>query len=557
MKVNKQESDNIANLNYFPHLSKEVIKNIKKFQLDSFLIAYEGWRRGLTLKWYQDESNECELSRLNSSTSGKFYSLTSPDRKHYFFRSRGDQVQNKTVRLCQNKEKTKEILKNGNVAIPQGEEFNISEEYEILKFAEEIGYPLVVKPVSGSMGRGVFINLKNETELTNILKHYKNNLRYKKVIVEKHHQGKEYRIYVVGNEAVSVINRIPANIIGDGVSTVKELISLKNKQRKKNPYLAAKPIKIDYEINQKLANQNLNENSILEKDQKIFLRELSNLSTGGEPIDETNQITQEVKQIAVDALKVMPSITHAGVDVIIDPKNDKKAVVLEINATAEIAFHLFPLNNKPVDLPAKIIDYYFPETINNPTTNFYFDYKSILEPLKTSSTELVKVTPAPIGKLYRKIYYVEGKLSNVGYLSWIKRQALMRDLHGSIKKINKNKVKIDVIGTDKAVVEEFINICKKGSKKSQVEDISSINKNINEEDIFKLGFEIKYNKKRKKKNNNMKSKKNIESNYKAIKNQIEAENLQLKKELKDIKASKSWKITKPLRFFNKGSNKFK
>src|SRR5699024_10592812 len=302
--------------------------------------------------------------------------------------------------------------------------------------------------------------------------------------------------------------------------TVKELIYLKNKQRKKNPYLAAKPIKIDYEINQMLANQNLNENSILEKDQKIFLRELSNLSTGGEPIDETNEITQEVKQIAVDALKVMPSIPHAGVDVIIDPKNDKKAVVLEINATAEIAFHLFPLNNKPVDLPAKIIDYYFPETINNPTTNFYFDYKSILEPLKTSSTELVKVTPAPIGKLYRKIYYVEGKLSKVGYLSWIKRQALMRNLHGSIKKINKNKVKINVIGTDKAVVEEFI---KKSNKKK----------------------------------NNKKSKKNIETKYKSNKNQIETENLQLKKELKDIKASKSWKITKPLRFFNKGSNKFK
>lgn len=546
MKVNRLESDNIININYFPHLSKDVIKNINKFQLDSFLIAYEGWRRGLTLKWYQDESNECKLSRLNSSTSGKFFSLTSPEKTHYFFRSRGDKVQNKTVRLCQNKENTKTILQEGNIPVPQGEQFNISEENEILKFAEKIGYPLVIKPVSGSMGRGVFINLTNETELMDILTHYKNNLPYKKIIVEKHYQGKEYRIYVVGDKAVSVINRIPANITGDGINTIKELISLKNKQRKQNPYLAAKPIKIDYEINQMLTKQNLNENSILEKNKKIFLRELSNLSTGGEPIDETNEITPEVKQIAIDALKAMPSIPHAGVDVIISPENDKKAVVLEINATAEIAFHLFPLNNKPVDLPARIIDYYFPETINNHKTKFYFDYKSILEPLKTSSTKLVEVTPAPIGKLYRKIYTVEGKLSNVGYLSWIRRQALTKNLHGSIKKINKNKIKIDVIGTDKNMIEEFFNICEKGSKKSRVENVSSVDKKINQNEVFKLGFKIK----KKKKKNKKKERDNVSEIKKSIE-QIKFENAKLKKELKNIKQSKSWKISKPVRLLGK------
>ncbi len=101
-----------------PHLNKRIVSNIKGFKLDAYLVALEGWRRGLTLKWYKDETELCTLDRLNSSTSGKFFSLSSDSKTHYFFRSRGDKVINKAVRVCQDKEKTKELLDKKNLPVP-------------------------------------------------------------------------------------------------------------------------------------------------------------------------------------------------------------------------------------------------------------------------------------------------------------------------------------------------------------------------------------------------------------------------------------------------------
>src|SRR5699024_7844758 len=101
-------------------------------------------------------------------------------------------------------------------------------------------------------------------------------------------------------------------------------------------------IKIDYEVRNMLKKLNYDENSIPKKNEKVFLREISNLSSGGDPIEATDELSPEVQQIAIDSLKALPSIPHAGVDIIVDPKDNKKGIVLEINATAEIGFHLYP-----------------------------------------------------------------------------------------------------------------------------------------------------------------------------------------------------------------------
>src|SRR5699024_11855069 len=93
--------------------------------------------------------------------------------------------------------------------------------------------------------------------------------------------------------------RATANVIGDGQSTIKQLIKEKNKIRKLNPYLAAKPIQIDDDIKRNLQKLGMTEQSILEKGEKVFLRTLSNLSAGGDPIDETDHLPNEVKQIAI------------------------------------------------------------------------------------------------------------------------------------------------------------------------------------------------------------------------------------------------------------------
>src|SRR5699024_4074864 len=174
---------------------------------------------------------------------------------------------------------------------------------------------------------------------------------------------------------------------------------------------------------------------------------------------------------SVNALKALPSIPHGGVDVIVDPTDKTKCVVREINATAEISFHSFPLEGKPQNIPGEFMAYYFPERKEKSKTNFYFDYKSILEPLKTFSTDVIQVAHTPLGHMYRKKYIAHGKVVKVGYMNKIRRQALRRNLHGFSKKTGENTIEVTIIGTDKQEVDRFYEICKKGSKKSKVKTV--------------------------------------------------------------------------------------
>ena len=468
-----------------PYLNQEVVEDITGFKLCSYLVALEGWRRGLELKWYKDESKECKLDRLNSSTQGKFFSLSTKEKTHYFYRSRGDKVSNKAVRLVQNKERTKEYLKDAGVPVPLGDEF--TDDKKLLEYTEEIGYPVVIKPRNGSMGKGVYTNIQSLEELKEALSELRSTYK-RAVLIERYHPGKEYRVYVVDDHVVGATNRIPANIVGDGTHTVEELIEKKNEERKKNPYLAKKPIKVDFEVKKMLENAGYGLNSVPKEGERIFLREKSNLSSGGDPIEATDELTTEVKQVAVDTLKALPSIPHAGVDIIVDPEDARKCVVLEVNATAEIGFHLFPTEGKAKDVPAAIIDYYFPETKDNYRSYAYFDYHSVVEPLKMWSTEEIKIYSILPEPYFSKKYLVSGKVVKVGYMTFIKRRALRQDLFGYAQRVG-NDIEVTVIGNNIKELNQFIDVVKKGSRRSKVEKVVPFEAEPIEKP-FKLGFFI-------------------------------------------------------------------
>src|SRR5690625_51046 len=454
-----------------PNLTKDVVSGKKGFMLDAYLVALEGFRRGLTLTWYKAESEICDLDRLNSSTNGKFFSLSDSEKEHYFFRSRGDLVANKTVRLVQNKEETKMALLKKGVPVPKGKNFHIKEaDKEIQLISEQIGFPQVIKPRNGSMGKAVYTNLNNFNEVKVALEDLRGKYRFQEYIIEKYHPGKEYRIYVVGDKVVAATNRIPANVIGDGKRSIKDLIVLKNKERKKNPYLAPKPIKVDFEVQNTLKNLGYTLDSVPADGENLFLKKISNLSSGGDPIDATDDLSEEIKQIAVDTLKALPNIPHAGVDIIVDPILDTKGVVLEVNATAEIAFHMFPLEGKARNVPEAIIDYYFPSTTESAKSTFYFDYQSIIEPLSIGVVDKIELPKPPVGDSYGKIYIASGKLNKVGYMNWIKRQALHNNINGFVKKLENGDVKIFVSGA-KNKVDKFKEKCRKGSRKSVVNNV--------------------------------------------------------------------------------------
>lgn len=487
---------NTRNVELMSHLPKEVVGDITGFKLDAYLVALEGWRRGLSLKWYKDETRFCKLARKNGSISGRFFSLSSDQKTHYFLSSRGDKVANKSVYIAQDKEETKRIVQDKGVPVTKGKTLNVNDD-SVFDYAQEIGFPVVIKPAKGSMGRGVYTNIKTPESLKNAIGDFKARHKYTEIIMEKHYFGNEYRMYVVGDKVIGATNRVPANIQGDGIHSIEDLIKLKNEERQGNPYLKSKPIKVDYEIKLALEEKGLTLDSVIGDGETLGLRKVSNLSAGGDPLDSTDELTDEVKQVAVDGLNALPAIPHAGVDVIVDPEDNKKGVILEVNATAEIAFHMFPWEGKGRDVSGAIIDYYFPETINVKKSLWYFDFHSVLEPLKTWSADeiIIKKAPDLTHELYGKQFIVHGKVLKTGYMTYIRKQALKRDVQGYTRKHGSSSIEVFLVGADKKELGRFRDICQRGTKKSKVESIEEKEVLIDDKTL-KLGFEILTTKKK-------------------------------------------------------------
>src|SRR5699024_812546 len=197
----------------------------------SYLIALEGWRRGLKLTF-----DSSKVTKNNLFATGLKFTLSSEKNKHTFYKSRGDKVKGDAFKIGSNKYETKRWLKQNGLPVAEGKMFDKdSTKVEYISYANEIGYPVVLKPVVGAKGQGVIPGIQDEESLVESLSYLKEKLPTSKLILEKHYKGEEFRVYVIEDEVIAVINRVPANITGDGKHTIKELINIKNKERKKNP----------------------------------------------------------------------------------------------------------------------------------------------------------------------------------------------------------------------------------------------------------------------------------------------------------------------------------
>ena len=238
---------------------------------------------------------------------------------------------------------TKQLLDNQNIPVALGGKvFNI---IDLLKTAENIGYPVVLKPQYGSKGNGIYLNIKNENDL---IKSY-NNLKdkFKDILIEKHVEGNEYRVCIVNYKVVAVSLRIPPFVIGNGNDTLKELIENINKDplRGEDHEKPLTKIKIDEQLILYISKINLSLNYIPKKDEKVFLRENANISTGGIAIDCTDDICYENINYCVNAAKAL-GLDICGVDICAkDIRKDiakTKGVIMEVNAAPGIRMHHFP-----------------------------------------------------------------------------------------------------------------------------------------------------------------------------------------------------------------------
>lgn len=134
------------------------------------------------------------------------------------------------TKVVKYKDVTSRLLRNGGFPAPENFVFSKDELDRAWNWAQTI-LPVVVKPNDGIMGKHVYVKINNYSEFKQCFEKVAKN--HEKVLIEEFVEGDEYRFTYVKGEIVAIANRIPANVVGDGKKTIKELIEDKNKERER------------------------------------------------------------------------------------------------------------------------------------------------------------------------------------------------------------------------------------------------------------------------------------------------------------------------------------
>lgn len=543
---------------FLDSLSHPIPKKANNYMLSSYSIILEAWRRGLEVT--------VSIKKQQSGTAMPNYTIKNGEKQHHFNVTRGDIIPKKTIGKVINKVSTKEILESNNVPTPKGKEFNSKKSNEeVIAYANEIGYPVVVKPVNGTGGSGVIADIQNENELMESLEYVRDKLDYPNIILEEYFEGEDYRVYVLDNKVIGAIKRIKANVVGDGKSTIKELLRLKNQERIKLPSLSNRKIKIDDEVRTILKRKNLELNSILPEGELLYIKSKNNVTAGGDSVDITNQLSDNIKQIAIDGANAFDSLVHCGVDIMVNEKEDIGKII-ELNSRAHITQHLFPMKGQARDIPSHIIDYYFPETKNynrEDAQKFYLDFDFIYNACMNKQVENLSLPVLPTNDLYITRYVIKNCKYSDRVSLRVRRLAYNTEVHGYIKALQNGGISI-IVGSSKSKVDEFnkqITQYFRGRNKSaKIEEKrrttpimhgfhivdsengdteATLQKYINDYTALKSDYEKALRKA-------AESEKN-----KQLLDVAQKQNKNLKKKIKQIEESNSWKITKPIRFATK------
>lgn len=261
------------------------------------------------------------------------------------------------VLAMENKIVTKLLLDRNGVSIPKGFEVNSSDGILNSDLERFVNNGVVIKPNTTNFGEGITI-FPEGASIEKIKEAIDFSLsKDDTVLIEPFIKGREYRFIVIDNEVVGVLHRRAANVIGDGKSTIEELVNEKNKNILRGtgyvtPLEKIKITKIEIDF---LNEQGLNINSIPKKDEMIFLRENSNISTGGDSIDYTDEMHSSYKDITLKACDAL-GVNISGVDMIIEditiPATPNNYSILELNFNPAIHIHTYPLvgkNRRPAE----------------------------------------------------------------------------------------------------------------------------------------------------------------------------------------------------------------
>ncbi|PWD99075.1 glutamate ligase [Marinilabilia rubra] len=324
-----------------PSYSFSPLKGYENFEATTQIIISEILERGLPFEILDTENNLVAVQYNN---------------KEYVIHEGTISDANSLIAywISNDKWMTKLFLKRNNIHHASG--VLLQSTYNDKDF-KSLQFPLVVKPTDTDHGIAVSTNIQNQEDL-----HQAINYAFRhsdKVIAEEYFPGREYRFLVIDYQVRAIAFREPANVMGDGQSTIQQLINNKNANRGEDYTHPLLKIKTDEEVDRHLKAQSLSLTSVLPNGQKVYLRKNSNLSTGGDSIDVTDEMPDYYKEVAVKAAK-SAGLKIAGIDIIICNLNKEPSfnnyIVVELNAPAMLSMHNFPYIGKNRHVEKYVLD---------------------------------------------------------------------------------------------------------------------------------------------------------------------------------------------------------
>lgn len=391
-------------------------------------------------------------------SEGNLVQLGYGAKQHRIWTAETDSTSAIAETISRDKDLTKGLLASAGVPTPEGR--TVTSPDDAWEAAQDIGLPVVVKPIDGNHGRGVFINLYTQAEIEAA---YAVAIEEgSEVLVERHIVGDEHRVLVVGNKVVAAAKGESVWVTGDGKHSVRELIDIQinsDPRRGTSEEHPLNPARIDSAVELELTRQKLTGDSIPVNDQKVLIQINGNVA-----FDVTHLVHPDVASQVALAARVV-GLDIAGIDLVAQdiskPMAEQNAAIVEVNAGPSLLMHLKPASGTPQPVGKEIANHLFP-----PGVDFRIPVVGICgEKGKTSVAEMVahflRLTNLYVGLSCSKgLYFGNRAIPNSNASNWenARRTLLNRAVEAAVVENNHLSMLIEGLAYDRCQVGVVLNI---------------------------------------------------------------------------------------------------
>lgn len=261
-------------------------------------------------------------------------------------------------RCALHKDIASRLLRSAGLNAPESAVFAPGQADRAWAWAQSIA-PVVVKPNAGGSGELVHLDLTDAAQFTEAFDAVAR--AGEQVLVEQFVRGVEHRVLMVYGKVAAAARRVPANVVGDGRSPIRALVKAKNRARVRSRNPTHFELVVDEITTQQLAAQQLTLDSVPVEGSQVWLRSNSNVHSGGDGVDATDELRPEEITLAERAIRAIPGLRLAGLDLLL-PRDGvgTEACVLEVNSSPMISGHHFPWVGQERDVAGMLLDAMLP-----------------------------------------------------------------------------------------------------------------------------------------------------------------------------------------------------